>query len=110
MNAFQSTHELFGTLGIYQFRFNWKILLIFVLLSQYSISLMAFFLFKANTLSEFTDSYYAVATTTLLFYTLIALFREKMNIFQLYDDFENVIEKRELDVKDFYLNIYLNMI
>lgn len=31
---------------------------------------MAFFLFKANTFSEYADSYYAVATTTLLFYTL----------------------------------------
>lgn len=56
---------------------------------------MEFFLFKANTPSEFAESYYAVATLTLLIYTLIEMIKNKTDILQLFDDFENFIEKRE---------------
>lgn len=105
MKAFHSTRKLFGSLGIYRLSspqnhlFEWKILFVFILFGQYIISLMAFFLFEANTLSEFTASYYAVATTTLLFFTSISMFRKKMDIFQLLDNFENVIEQRQSILK-----------
>lgn len=100
MKAFQSTRGLFESLGVVHEppqnnSFVWNIFLIVDIAVQYS-SIVAYFLFGANTPTEFADSFYAVATSTLLLYTWIVMIQKRIGILQLFDEFEHDgIEKSE---------------
>lgn len=114
MKTFQSSRCLFEILSVYPPSVapkHWLIvknLMIFLSLIHNTISLTGFLLFEANSSTEFADSFYTVATSMLLFFTLLEIVRRKKEVFQLLDNFESIIRKRNINLKMFF-DIYLNM-
>lgn len=100
MKTFQSTRKFFDILGVCSRSeklsnlSHIKKCVIFLLFTQYSITLTSFLLFEANTFNEYADSFYAVATSSLLFFTLTEIVRKKTQIFHLIDNYERIIQKR----------------
>lgn len=107
---FQSAISFYETMGIYPLQpdannfFNLKIVVILVSLTSAFISTSAFFLFNAESITEYIETFYA-AITTLCCVGCVLINRCKVQIlFHLKQDVEELIEKSEC------LNFELNVI
>lgn len=99
MHLFQSIQIPFANLGIYpepKKLINVKNTVAFLFFSQYTISIAVYFLYEAKTTQEFSESFYILATTTLLFFIFTIYIYKRQIFFQLIDDLRRIIETREL--------------
>lgn len=73
---------------------NWRNMLIFISMCQFSTFGIIFFLIEANNLIEYSESSF-ISITALLFTNMFGLFiRNTANLFELIDEFEKITKKR----------------
>lgn len=103
MKVFQLFRVVFDSLSLHppkssigKYRIDLKRIVIFYFNGGCIIPLWLYFLFEANTFSEYADSFYAVATATLLAFIYFILHRNIQKVFELMDDIEYAVQKREL--------------
>lgn len=100
--------------------FNLNVVVSFSFLVYYTIFTCAFFLFKAETMAEFIESFYvSVTTIAYLSYFVIVLWN-KSKILKFIENFENLIGKRKLNLlklingtpmyNDNNLNIFIQVV
>lgn len=70
--------------------------MILLILIQFALAAIAFLLFEAGNFREYAESFYIFATSSLKMCTFSVTMRKKARIFKLIDDYENIIENREL--------------
>lgn len=90
-----------GILGINSTRkssFNCKNLVVLFLLGQLILSTTAYFLHEAKTTQEYSESFYTLNTSALLFFVFAVIIRKQTNIFQFIVDLRSLIETRELKI------------
>lgn len=99
MKIFQKIEELFDSMGIRRQQqkhpFNARNSFIVALFAQFSATAFIYFLFKASTFSEFANSFYITATATFNIFTFPWNIFHTKQLFNLIDQLENIIEKRE---------------
>lgn len=101
MKIFQSFKKLSKNVGISEPQlfqnhpFNAKNLLATFFLGIYFICALIYLLFVAKAFSEYTESFYTVATTLMCFIHFTSLVVITAQVFDLIKNFESLIEKRK---------------
>lgn len=102
MKIFQLLKKPFGVLGIHppkSFDENpitlRRLITLFILI-QFSIASIVFFLFEATTFIEYADSFYISATAMLKVCVFSAILWKLIKIFELIENFEEIIQNRAL--------------
>lgn len=101
MKILQSIEDLFDFMGIRRQQLpkkhllNLRNILIITLFVQFSVTTFTFFLFKANTFTEYANSFYITATAAFNIFTFPWNISQSRNIFKLIDQMEAIIKKSE---------------
>lgn len=102
MKVFQSIRYTLGEIGIYPLQsfeknnnFNPKNVAIFACLFVSSVSSVIHFCYKCESLFEYLESMYTVATAIVHCLLIPILVWNKSKTFKLFDNFDCYIEKRE---------------
>lgn len=95
IQLFQPLQKYYQTLGIYPDRqsslFNYKNLFAILCISLNGISALAFFLCKANTISEYGCAMYSFISQSCILYTLFIQLWQIPNILKLIASFQEFI-------------------
>lgn len=68
---------------------------IMVLMSSYLVLSVAFMALKSKTFQSHADCFWITATNMLMFCVVVLLALKRRNLFELIDNFENIIENRK---------------
>lgn len=97
MKLFQSVQKCFLMLGIYSPQHHRNAALknvpIFYILSQGSITTACYLLFKADSVRDYGDSFYATVTQLLTIIYFFNLISKMASIYQLIDDLKRFVGK-----------------
>lgn len=111
MEIFQLIRIYFEQLGMGD-RFNVKVVVSFLILAYEGIFACAFFLFKAETCSEFIESFYIFVTLAVYYSYFVTIISTKSTIFTFMTDFDDLVGKRELNLfklnNNFQTSIQIN--
>lgn len=75
--------------------FNIRLLIGMFFMYQFGISSFLFFCFEANTFGELANSFYICATMIANIIIMTVTIAKSENLFQMFENFESAIEKRE---------------
>lgn len=98
MRFFQDIRNTFATGGIYEhqkYSLSLKTIIILGHLTICSICALIYFIFMADNIGDFAESFYLFATCLFHFCVLLTLALESGKIFELFEIFESEIERRK---------------
>lgn len=104
MKIFQLIQKTFEASGIRRAQahkkhpFNKKNSTIYLFLIQFTISVHLFLIFQAETFREYADSFFMCMSTIFVFVCFMVTLWKQKNIFDLIDDFEDIIERRRMKI------------
>lgn len=107
MKIFQLTQKNFFSVGVHPslshqpHPFTGKIVIGFLITSSNVVCNLVFAIFKAETLVECTQSIYMGSLAILIIFILLIIIFNVEKLFQIINDCENLVNKREFKVNSF---------
>lgn len=98
MQIFQrlkSYWRLFGIQPIKESTFNSRNVTVLLILCQFSLSAVTFFIFRAKTFREYAESFYVLTTAAINSFGAVTIILKAASVYRLIENFEKTIEDRK---------------